>query len=255
MKGVIAICAVAATMGCAAMASAQHLERNSFVRKPISDRATLLQQYDTDPVLRARYVKHFQADEGAVRDMFSGLNTTELSKSGRYLVYNYQPDGTIGLRRLFYHKGEKVLIDAAGRPVLRIACGNPMISAIAIPDAPTFSSKNPVDPPLFGEEVPLTPIETVEPGDPLPTEPLALVPSSEAPLAFAPAPQLPIAGGGGFNALPLLGLAAVGTGLALIPGGGENSVTPLAPVPEPASMAVLGLGFGTMMFKRRRAKK
>ncbi|RYG42254.1 hypothetical protein EON79_19285, partial [bacterium] len=181
---------LAGLAGCAVAASAQRLESNSFVRKPVNSRAELLKHFDNDPVVRARYAKHFGASEAAVRDMFSELKTEELKASGRYLVYNYQPDGRIGSRRLFYTRSEKVLTDASGRPVLRLACGNPMVAGFYLPKPPTLVSRTPIVGIPMDEEAELTIIETIEPSAYIETDLAYFVPSEEAAQPLVPTAQL-----------------------------------------------------------------
>ena len=241
----------------AAIASAQHLEPHSFVRKPVRSRYELLRHFDSDPVVRARYAKHFGASEAAVRDMFSGLHVDELSESKRYLVYNYQNDGRIESRHLPYSRGERVFADANGRPVLRLSCGNPMVPGTYLAPPPTLTFHTPPEPtPVFEEEMPPVPVDTVFPVPEPDTEvvlvpPTAAPPTPLTPLSPTAPPVIPVVAAGP-NLLPLLGLATLG-GIATTIGGGDTpSSPPTNAVPEPAGLIAIGTGVGLMLIRRRR---
>ncbi|RYG37063.1 hypothetical protein EON81_07755 [bacterium] len=240
--------ALAGLVGCAVAAPAQRLEPNSFVRKPVNSRAELLNHFDNDPVVRARYAKHFGASQAAVRDMFSELTTRDLKQSGRYVVYNYQPDGAIQSRRLFYTRNEKVLVDGAGRPVLRLACGNPMVAGFYLAKPPTIGSQTPVDPPLFAEDVPLTIIETVEPPAYMEEELVYFEPTPVAAQPLVPQPQF-VPAGGGVNLFPLLGIAAIG--LIANPPGNNPGTEVFPAVPEPTGIVAAGIGIAVLLRRRR----
>jgi hypothetical protein len=269
-----------AIIGLTALAEAQRMPPNSYLRQPAESRFQLVQQVRTDPVVSARFQRHFAMSHDEVVEYFSTLRTSRLEEGGRYLVWHVREgDGQHMTRWLTVSRGEPVFIDESGRPILKVVCGNPLVDrTVARRAAPTEIVAAPptqvaVTPPVVEEQqafvpasptlVALTPPPLVEVADVrgvMPPE-LAVVTPVITPVApavvpmIAAAPAFPLWAG----LLPAAALLFPRDGdggpgdLGSIPLGGAPVGT--AVVPEPASMLLLGAGAAAVAFRRRRKQQ
>jgi len=246
---------------------AQKMERGSFLRKPINSRTQLINQYRSDPIVAARYQRHFGMNDKQIVRYFGTLRQSTIPETRRYTVWHVEPNGTIQSRELMLRQGTPVYVDGSGRIAMKINCGNPMVTGeyarnqvpeeiVAKPPVQEETTTVVEAPQVVEPEpdvVAVVPPPVIEP--PVVVPPPVVPPAVIPPVVVAPpvtsAPQIisPSGGGGGLGLLPLLLIPA--GAVALAGGGGGGG----APVPEPATMMVLAAGAGMVMANRRRAKK
>ena len=216
---------------------------NSFCNVTPHTTNQLINQVKGNSVVMDRYTRHFAMTEDEVVAFFSTLVPGRLIKDGIYTVYGVPRDGKLHVHRRLLKKGEKVFMDSQGRAILQMRCGNPLTlgsrNPIALSEGP--EPAGPMDTNLVAEtgdveEAPATLayVAPVTPGPIIPPTPPAEVVAVHSRGAIIPIPLL----------IPIL----IG-GSCLIPkGGGGGKVV----CPEPASMAVLALGFGALATRRRK---
>lgn len=255
-------------------AQGARMPRGAFLRQPAHSAAQLASQIRRDPVVAARYERHF----GVPAAQFANyaqvqLGLRPLKSNGSYTVFFIRKDGTIGssVRRL--RKGTAVFMHLrTGRPVLLAECGNPMGTSL-----PGYSA------PAAQDAAPPQPTRTVDmPTEPMPENPLSPPVQSPAPeildvpeIAQVQSPELPLWEADAALSVPdllishsavmayaapasLTPLFLVGaSGLISLggdPSGRGGSPTPPA-VPEPASLtlwAVAGGAVASVRWLRRR---
>lgn len=250
----------------ATLSTSPRMERGAFLRRPARSRAQLINQLRDDPVVAARYARHFGMNDKELIQYFGTLHGSTLTSTRRYQVWHVNPDGTLGSRMLLLKSGTPVFMDGMNRIALKASCGNPMLDsrtarAAIPPSVPRVATAPPVEtvaaaperltttPDVVAVVPPPSVIETPAPPPvvdvtPVPAPVVVAPPPAGAPQVFVPT------GGGGPNlggliALPLVGALAFGHS-----GGGGGS----APVPEPTTIAALVTGVG-MVLARRRARK
>jgi hypothetical protein len=227
-------------------------EPNSFLNRPAGTVSALVQQAKTDPQVMGRFQRHFGWSKPEVVNFLSSLRPGTLKQDGVYLVYNVNKSEEINAKVIFYKKGTRVWENAAGEPMMKVSCANPMVRG---------TDDRMVDPPLIADiEDGLRPMEAVIDGEAQGEVVEAILPvdpSLEAQVApgalMASMGSVPLLGAAaGFNPLwltPLAGLAAIRTG-----GGNDDPENPPPPVPEPATLLVIGAGAAALA-ARKRAKK
>ena len=225
------------------------MEHNAFLDKPVFTTDDLVRQVGSDPMVLARYVRHFMMDKGKLRRYFKTLELHPLKETRRYLVYNVSPSLSVGKKMLYMRKGTLVFTDHKGKPILKRSCGNPMVASLPAigstasrfapakrqdaevklgDDAVTTMAESPdtmvttsIQPSEFVEPEPGAP-----PAPPIPPAP----PTFFTPPPFSPWPFLPI--------VPL----------RLHPPSNP-------PVPEPISILAFGAGLGGYSLVRRRRNR
>lgn len=110
----------------------QIVPADSFIAQHVETVSELHQQISLDPVVRRRLARHFHTSAPAVtRYIQDNLVLTKLKKAGRYRVYCVGRSGqeyTINSRLA---AGTPVFVmRSTGQPVLKLACGNPMVAAL-----------------------------------------------------------------------------------------------------------------------------
>ncbi len=105
---------------------------DSFIARHVGTVSELHQQISLDPVVRRRLARHFHTSAPAVtRYIQNNLVLTKLKKAGRYRVYCVGRSGqeyTINSRLA---AGTPVFVlRSTGQPVLKLACGNPMVASL-----------------------------------------------------------------------------------------------------------------------------
>lgn len=231
---------------------AQRMERGSFLRKPALSRWQLLEQVKRDPIVAARYHRHFHVSDQELLAYFGTLQTSTLSATQKYRVWHVDPDGKIGPKYLLLKKGTKVFVDPKGKLVLKLSCGNPMTETIPKRPKEFEPTVNRIPPTTLeapvGPELELAPTEPPGPALDVPVEPPPIEPAGEltpaGPIYESSAPQIFMPSGGGSIAWwPILTVPVIGT---IIPKGGGDAV------PEPTTMAVFATGIGWAVARRRR---
>ncbi len=223
------------------MSSAMALPRNSYILRPAPTKESFLKQLKSEPVLMDRYMRHFSMTKSEVVAYISSLKLGRLEKTGLFQVFGVPKDGVIHANMYTLKKGTLMWFDAQGNPALVEVCGNPVtlgpktntlgagitappetaatsdiVAMSTIPATPVTTS------PLIAEVTPLVPLE----------------PTAVDPVRFdAPRSRNNL---GGLLILPAL------AGLVV-----NNRRDP---VPEPATMSALVIGFGTLAARRRAAK-
>lgn len=218
--------------------------RGAFIRRPVKSVSDLIAHVKTDAIVRDRFVRHFRLTPAQLNAYFSSLHLAKLADDGVYLVFNVHADNVIRGRYFKLKKGTMVFADNSGRPILKKECGNPMTLRLPpiVAETPTTNPAGPRQPVM---------------GDVSSSEELVILEPSVTPAPPAPPVAPPIrpqvtggfiggGGGAGFGFLPLL--FGLGGSSFLIKK--ENNDTP--PVPEPATLMILGAGASAMALKRRK---
>ena len=245
---------------------------NSFLNYHVATVHELSQEVSLDPAVRARLANHFHITEAQITQYVRrNLVLTHLQKPGRYRVACVGRDGHEFWIESRLPRGTAVFASrATGQPILRLACGNPMVSSLP-PGLQTADDNGNAKPAQFASLAsPVPPDSSPMPG---------LMPASDlpAPVLVAGAdvaptvvevggslqnllPTVPVSGAShAFNVLPVVlgALAAGAVGIASTQHSGSSSnATPPPAVPEASTSVSLGamllLGAGGLLFLRRK---
>ena len=248
----------------------------SFLNYHVSSVHELSQEVTLDPSVRARLANHFHITQAQITTYVRhNLVLTHLQKSGRYTVACVGHDGREYWVQSHLPKGTAVFASrATGNPVLKLACGNPMVSSLP-PTIQTADDNGQTGPAQLAALPPpaldsTTPLPGLVPEDLTPPDLLvAATDISPAVVQVSPSIESLIpgsflsAGGHSFNAIPAL-LGALAVGVASSGHGGSSpqpgGIVVPAPIPEASSSVSLGmmllLGAGTLVvLRRKRAAK
>ncbi len=231
------------TLGLIAIAIAAQaaVPRGAFIRRPVKSVPDLVAHVKTDPVVMARFTRHFRLTPTQLQNYFSSLHIAKLANDGVYLVYNVHEDNVIRGRYFKLKKGTLVFADNTGRPILKKECGNAMTMSLPsiVAQAPTTKSVGAKvvqgDTQASNELVMMAPGVTPPPITP----PVASPVRSQVAGGF-------VGGGGGFAILPLI--LGLGSSSFLL----KKEDCDCPPVPEPATLAILATGASTLILKRRK---
>lgn len=230
----IPLCVAAIVLASVALARP---EENAFLNKPANTHAQLMGQIKTDNVVMDRYMRHFGMTRQEVIAYFSGLNRSRLDEDGVYLVYNVPDWGELRARALFYKKGTPVWKDADGRPILKASCGNPMVRG-------TDGA-----PPELDVEVPEMDSEVFAFDAPVTSETTPVLMSNVSPVLPEVATLPMAASAPGVPGVPGIGWVLPLAAGFLVSGGGGGS-----PIPEPATIIIMGAGVAALAARRRNKK-
>jgi len=147
---------------------------DSFLRWRAYTVEDLVAQVQSDPVVRQRLARHFRVSQAdLVTYLRANLRVITFDSSGWRTVYGVARDGRIYKARDYFHKGGKVFGLANGTPVLKYACGNPLITKL----------------PAVGKPLVLVPRRAAPPpASQAPQEFALVVPTPAAPVVETPAP-------------------------------------------------------------------
>lgn len=242
----------------------------SFLNYHVSSVHELSQEVTLDPAVRARLANHFHISETQITSYVRhNLVLTRLQKGGRYNVACVGRDGREFWVQSRLPKGTAVFASrVTGRPILKLACGNPMVSTLP-PSLQTADDNSRIGPAQFAA-LPAAagslPMPGLMPED-IAAPDLLVAATDVAPAVVQVSPSLESlipgtllsSGSHSFNAIPAL-LGALAVGVASSGHGGSSSNGVPAPVPETSSsvslgmMLLLGAG-GLIVFRRKRSSK
>ena len=235
---------------------------NSFINYHAATVSDLSQEVSLDPAVRVRLAHHFHVTPAQMKTYVSqNLVLTRLKSANSYRVACVRPDGSEYWVQERLPAGTPVFASrATGQPILKLACGNPMVSALpattkiaesrtqytkprlaAVPS--TLATPTSAAPVLVADAAP----QFAFASDALPASPVVQVAGSLE--------SLPLRGGGGgfplgyLASIPVLA-GIIGSGHGSNGGGGTPDVPiipiipiiPIAPaVPETSTVVSLGL--------------
>ena len=243
----------------AARAAQERTGPDSFLRHRVYTVNALVAEVESDATARQRLAKHFHMSQAElVSYLRSNLKVVTFSESGWRPVYGVTSTGRIYRARDYFHRGGKVFGLADGTPVLKYACGNPLIPKLpaAAPEKVSRAPERLEIPTHAPEEyalvvgLPVAPTFEIPGAAPfeVPKEypMVAAIPAAEAftvPVATAvtraaPVPLWPL----GFGFIPFLEHH-------------HNRPPVPPPIPEPASMLLLGSGAALLAALRLRRRR
>lgn len=246
----------------------------SFLKYHAGSVMELSQEVTISPLVRVRLARHFHVSQAAMsRYVGRNLVLSHLKKTGYYQVACVRPNGREYWVKSHLPAGTLIFASrATGQPILKLACGNPMVSSLppgrqdvandnaraAVPQVSQTAS-------AFTQNAPLvTPALMTEPSAVSTVMVADALPSGLADIQAAPvvktAGSFQFARLASVPALDDLGPVLVGAGaLAALAGrGGHSGASPQggpSPVPEAPSSVSLGamlLMGGTLWLARRK---
>ncbi len=239
---------------------------NSFINYHAATVNELSQEVSLDPAVRVRLAHHFHVTPEQMKTYVSqNLVLTRLKSANSYRVACVRPDGSEYWVQERLPAGTPIFASrATGQPILKLACGNPMVSALPATTKIADSQTQYTKPRLAA--VPST-LAT-------PTSAAPVLVADAAPqFAFAtdglsvpPVVQvadiiqsLPLRGGGGFPLGYLAGIPVlagiIGSGHGSNGGGGIPNLPDVPAVPETSTVVSLGLlltATGVVLLRRKR---
>ena len=244
------------------------MPRGSFLTQPVHSTWQLAQQVRTNPVVAARYERHYRVSASRFADYAqSQLRFQRLKSGGSYRVYFIKTDGTIGSSVRKLRKGTAVFMHVrTGKPVLLAECGNPMGTNLPGYTAPPSQTRNRAVPetadPVSAEPLPENPlpppVSSLMP-DTTDAQLLSQIQDVDLPLwaadAMLSAPEFTLPQGAVTAFAPpasLTPMLMVGaSGLFSLGGGGQGrGGSPPPAVPEPASLVLWITGLGAAALGR-----
>lgn len=231
---VVCLLCLPVAQGGGAIADINRMPPGSFLTTPVGSGEDLGNRLLADRATADRFARHFGMDPGELAAYFhNNVHSSALSKGGTYTVYYMLTSGKIVSRTKRLAAGTRVFVDFNGRPVLEVACGNPMTRVLFTP--PMVLKPNPVSSPIqVAEVVPVLPQSSSNPGVIF--------------LAKNVSPQQPL-----MEVLPNIAVLAPQVILpALL---GATAVHGSKVVPEPGTLMVLAAGLGSLALSRRRSQK
>ena len=105
---------------------------DSFINQHVDTETQMGQQVTLDPVVRRRLARHFHTSGPAVvRYIQNNLVLKKLQTASTYQVYCISPTGREYTIKSHLAAGTPVFVSkVTGKPVLKLACGNPMVASL-----------------------------------------------------------------------------------------------------------------------------
>ena len=230
----------------ASVGLAQQMPRYAYLMAPANTTEALIKQMRTNPVVRDRFVRHYQMTPNELEKMFRSLRLERLNKDTWVELFGVPKSGELRGHRYLLKAGTEVWVDNKGFAIMKVSCGNPLgrmdradepdlkqavgAPAEAVPMAP-----------ITGFDVEISPVvNVVEPLITALPEPVFVeTPALNEVVNVTGSQQA------GFS-LPFLGLLPTLL-VGIRPSGGP-------PVPEPATIFAITAGVGLLINRRRRSR-
>lgn len=262
----------AASSASAAPLAMAHLPvpAESFLNYHAANVRELSSEVSVDPAVRARLANHFHVTQTQmVTYIHHNLVLRHLQKTGTYRVACVRRDGSEYWIESRLPVGTPIFASrATGQPVLKLACGNPMVSALpptTFPNKPVTAPKLAALPVTVADATLGTPVLTAIDGT---QSDLVTTDDFSVPPVVRVSPSLQFLGGS--SGLGSIFPALLGAGAAVAVfghsggGGSTSSVLPLVPVgptvpavPEASTVTSFGLllvGGSLLLILRRKVR-
>ena len=252
----------------AATIATQAVPPQSFLATRVQTVNQMIAQIQANPAVRARYCKLFHVSSAQlVPYMRKNVVESYVPATKTYSVWCANKQGHLYTVNQKFQAGTRVFALRNGTPVMKWACGNPLVSALPMPPAapntiakaPTvpFERVAPMTETIASEITPPAPVESVvtTPSETPTVVPSAMVAGSSeiiVPNASAKGfiPWIPIAGAAALVSTSLGGSSnsstpvtfGTGGGGTVINNGGGGTGGPSGIVPEPAPLVALLIG-------------
>lgn len=243
--------------------------QESFLNYHAANISELSQEVTVDPQVRGRLAKHFHITQGQMQTyIHRNLVLRHLSHAGTYRVACVRSDGSEYYVEEHLPAGTPIFASrATGQPILKLACGNPMVSALpatVFPNKPVAAPKLASTPVTMADAALDTPVLTSIDG----TQADLITPGDvSAPPVVLVSPSLQLLGGGSGLGSIFPALLGAGAAVAVFGHGGSSSngtplvpivpIVPITPVPEASSVTSFGLlliGGSLLVILRRKAR-
>lgn len=253
----------------AAPLAARHLPvpAESFLRYHAANVRELSSEVSVDPTVRARLAHHFHVTQTQmVAYIHHNLVLRHLQKTGTYRVACVRRDGSEYWIKSRLPAGTPIFASrTTGKPILKLACGNPMVSALpptSFPNKLIAAPKIAALPVTLADAALTAPALTAIDGT---QSDLIASDDLSAPPVVLVSPSLEFLGGSSGLGSAFPALLGLGAAVAVLGhGGGSNSggSTPLVPVTPPApavpeastvtSFGLLLIGGSLLLILRRK---
>ncbi len=242
--------------------SVPHLSvpQESFLNYHAANVSELSQEVTVDPQVRGRLAKHFHITQGQMQTyIHRNLVLRHLSHGGTYRVACVRRDGSEYYINEHLPTGTPIFASrATGQPILKLACGNPMVSALpptVFPNKPLVAAKLASTPvAVANADLNTPPVLTAIDGT---QENLITPDDTTAPPVVLVSPSIQALGGASGLSSIFPALLGAGAAVAVFGHNGSSSsstplvpvvpvtpvvpVVPITPVPEASSVTSFGL--------------
>jgi len=242
-------------VGClvALAATAAHAQQptrsgpDSFLWQRVGSVDEFIAEVQANPVIAQRFAKHFHVSRTEfIRYLRANLVVVEVPETRVYRIYGVSRTGRVYPAKGVLKKGWKALGLRNGTLLFKWSCGNPLTTRLPAP--PMRAKAVPPPNPQVAQvaQPAVTLMDTMQPQyAPDVYQPSAWQAPQPLPAEVTPAPPVQMAAAGRAAPWWLLPLP-----LLLEHGGGGQKPPPV--IPEPATVALLGLGLVPVLLARRR---